>query len=68
VSCHSGGIQRTSFVTARFLPRPFFLDEKMASFGSVISVMSPEEANAFIVNQYEKFRALVDKLGMRIEG
>lgn len=42
--------------------------EKMASFGSVISVMSPEEANEFIVNQYEKFRALVDKLGMRIEG
>jgi hypothetical protein len=30
--------------------------------------MSPEEANAFIQTQYETFRALVDKLGMRIEG
>jgi len=31
-------------------------------------VMSPEEANTFIQKQYETFRALVDKLGMRIEG
>jgi hypothetical protein len=30
--------------------------------------MSPEEANDFIETQYETFRALVDKLGMRIEG
>ncbi len=42
--------------------------EKMASFGSVIVQMNPEEANAFIRGQYETFRALVDELGMRIEG
>lgn len=44
-----------------------FLDQ-MTTRGSVIDVMSPEEANAFIQNQYEKFRDLVDQLGMRIEG
>ncbi|MEM8597024.1 MAG: tripartite tricarboxylate transporter substrate-binding protein, partial [Pseudomonadota bacterium] len=42
--------------------------EQMESRGSVIEVMSPEDANAFIQGQYETFRALVEKLGMRIEG
>lgn len=42
--------------------------EQMTTRGSVIEVMSPEDANAFIQNQYEKFRDLVDQLGMRIEG
>lgn len=40
----------------------------MEARGSVIQLMSPEEANAFIDGQYTTFRALVDKLGMRIEG
>jgi len=40
----------------------------MEARGSVIELMSPEEANAFIDAQYNTFRALVDKLGMRIEG
>lgn len=42
--------------------------DKMNALGSVIDVMSPEDANAFIQGQYETFRALVDELGMRIEG
>lgn len=42
--------------------------EQMTARGSIIDVMSPEDANAFIVRQYNTFRALVDKLGMRIEG
>lgn len=42
--------------------------ETMASLGSVIDVMSPEEAIEFINNQYSIFRALVDELGMRVEG
>jgi tripartite-type tricarboxylate transporter receptor subunit TctC len=42
--------------------------ERMESRGSIIEVMSPEDANAFIRGQYETFRALVDQLGMRIEG
>ncbi|NCQ25144.1 MAG: tripartite tricarboxylate transporter substrate binding protein [Rhodobacteraceae bacterium CG17_big_fil_post_rev_8_21_14_2_50_63_15] len=46
---------------------PGFVDQ-MNALGSVIHVMSPEEANTFIQKQYETFRALVDKLGMRIEG
>ncbi|PWJ21800.1 Bug family tripartite tricarboxylate transporter substrate binding protein [Jannaschia seohaensis] len=41
---------------------------QMEARGSIIRVMSPEEANAFIQTQYETFRALVDELGMRIEG
>lgn len=40
----------------------------MEAAGSVIDLMSPEDANIFIQSQYETFRALVDKLGMRIEG
>ena len=40
----------------------------MESRGSIIELMGPEEANAFIQTQYETFRALVDELGMRIEG
>jgi tripartite-type tricarboxylate transporter receptor subunit TctC len=40
----------------------------MEARGSIIRVMSPEEANEFIQTQYETFRALVDELGMRIEG
>ena len=42
--------------------------EKMTARGSVIRLMNPEEANAFIEKQYNTFRALVDELGMRIEG
>ncbi len=42
--------------------------EQMTARGSIIQLMNPEEANAFIQQQYETFRALVDELGMRIEG
>lgn len=41
---------------------------KMEAAGSVIRLMSPAESKAFIDSQYEVFRALVDQLGMRIEG
>ncbi|MGC3937390.1 Bug family tripartite tricarboxylate transporter substrate binding protein [Roseobacter sp. EG26] len=41
---------------------------KMTERGSVIELMSPEDANAFIEGQYNTFRKLVDELGMRIEG
>ncbi|MGB3555029.1 MAG: tripartite tricarboxylate transporter substrate binding protein [Jannaschia sp.] len=41
---------------------------QMEARGSIIDVMTPEDANAFIQSQYETFRALVDELGMRIEG
>lgn len=41
---------------------------KMTERGSLIQLMDPEEANKFIEGQYTKFRALVDELGMRIEG
>ena len=44
-----------------------FLD-KMTARGSVIQLMDPEESQAFIQNQYEVFRKLVDDLGMRVEG
>lgn len=40
----------------------------MEARGSVIELMDPASANAFIQGQYEVFRALVDELGMRIEG
>ena len=40
----------------------------MEGRGSVIQLMSPEEANVFIEGQYNTFRKLVDDLGMRIEG
>ena len=40
----------------------------MEARGSIIDVMSPEDANTFITEQYNTFRALVDELGMRIEG
>ncbi len=43
-------------------------NEAMSARGSVIRLMGPVEANAFIQGQYEAFRALVDELGMRIEG
>lgn len=47
-------------------------DEKflavMKKAGSVIKLMSPEDGKAFIDGQYNTFRALVDELGMRIEG
>lgn len=43
-------------------------NESMTSRGSVIELMGPVEANEFIQGQYDVFRALVDKLGMRIEG
>ncbi|MCZ0811718.1 MAG: Bug family tripartite tricarboxylate transporter substrate binding protein [Pseudomonadota bacterium] len=42
--------------------------EKMTSRGSVIELMSPEEADDFIETQYNTFRKLVDELGMRVEG
>jgi len=42
--------------------------ESMSARGSVIRLMDPVEANDFIQGQYEIFRALVDDLGMRIEG
>ena len=42
--------------------------EKMTSRGSVIELMDPASANDFIRGQYDKFRSLVDRLGMRIEG
>ncbi|KIC08855.1 hypothetical protein RA19_18540 [Leisingera sp. ANG-M1] len=42
--------------------------ERMEARGSIIKLMSPEEANAFIRGQYDTFRTLVDELGMRIEG
>lgn len=41
--------------------------DAMNKRGSVIELMDPEASNAFIQGQYETFRALVDKLGMRIE-
>ncbi|OSQ51759.1 Bug family tripartite tricarboxylate transporter substrate binding protein [Marivita geojedonensis] len=40
----------------------------MEARGSVIELMDPETANAFILEQYNTFKALVDQLGMRIEG
>ncbi|TYB89054.1 tripartite tricarboxylate transporter substrate binding protein [Oceaniovalibus sp. ACAM 378] len=40
----------------------------MESLGSVLVSMTPEESSAFIQTQYETFRALVDQLGMRVEG
>jgi tripartite-type tricarboxylate transporter receptor subunit TctC len=43
-------------------------NDAMSARGSVIELMSPEEANAFIQGQYNIFRELVDQLGMRIEG
>ena len=42
--------------------------EQMQARGSVIDFMDPEEANAFIQNQFEIFSELVTELGMRIEG
>ena len=47
-------------------------DEKfiktMSARGSIIELMNPADANEFIQGQYDVFRALVDELGMRIEG
>lgn len=40
----------------------------MSARGSIIELMNPADANQFIKGQYEVFRALVDELGMRIEG
>jgi tripartite-type tricarboxylate transporter receptor subunit TctC len=40
----------------------------MEASGSVIDLMNPEDANAFIQEQYGIFKELVDELGMRIEG
>jgi tripartite-type tricarboxylate transporter receptor subunit TctC len=42
--------------------------EKMEARGSVIRLMSPEESKEFINKQYNQFKALVDELGMRVEG
>jgi tripartite-type tricarboxylate transporter receptor subunit TctC len=42
--------------------------ESMEMRGSVIELMTPEDANVFIRDQYDTFKVLVDKLGMRIEG
>lgn len=41
---------------------------QMEEMGSVIDVMDPQESQEFIQNQYEVFKALVDELGMRVEG
>ncbi len=41
---------------------------QMEARGSIIRVMSPEESLDFITSQYETFKAVVDELGMRIEG
>jgi len=43
-------------------------NDAMSARGSVIRLMDPVEANEFILGQYSIFRALVDELGMRIEG
>jgi tripartite-type tricarboxylate transporter receptor subunit TctC len=43
-------------------------NETMSARGSVIELMDPVAANEFIQGQYNIFRALVDELGMRIEG
>jgi putative tricarboxylic transport membrane protein len=40
----------------------------MEARGSIITFMEPAEATEFIRGQYKTFRALVDELGMRIEG
>jgi putative tricarboxylic transport membrane protein len=40
----------------------------MEARGSIIRLMEPAEATEFINDQYTTFRALVDELGMRIEG
>lgn len=53
--------------TATAVEDPKFL-ESMEARGSVIRLMGPVEANEFIQGQYNVFRTLVDKLGMRIEG
>ena len=42
--------------------------KQMTSRGSKIVKMGREESNTFIQEQYETFRALVDKLGIRIKG
>ena len=42
--------------------------KSMEERGSVIRLMSQEETGEFIEGQYNTFRALVDKLGMRVEG
>lgn len=42
--------------------------QSMESFGSIVDLMSPEEASAFIEGQYNTFRKLADDLGMRVEG
>ncbi len=42
--------------------------EQMESLGSVIDLMDPQESEAFIRGQYEVFDALVDELGMQVEG
>jgi len=44
-----------------------FVDQ-MTKRGSIINVMNPEDANKFIRDQYDTFRALVDELDMRIKG
>lgn len=43
-------------------------NKTMAGRGSIINLMSEKDANEFIQGQYKVFRALVDELGMRIEG
>ena len=42
--------------------------KQMEARGSVIEYKDPEAAKAFIDGQYETFRELVDRLGMRVEG
>lgn len=61
VAAKWGGWMATATQDAKFL-------ETMTARGSVIELMDPVAANEFIQGQYETFRALVDDLGMRIEG
>ena len=41
---------------------------QMEARGSIIDVMSPEESLDFINTQYETFKAVVERLGMQVEG
>ena len=43
-----------------------FLDV-MQKRGSIVRLMSPQESVAFVNDQYQIFRELVDELDMRIE-
>ncbi|MEH6628494.1 MAG: tripartite tricarboxylate transporter substrate binding protein [Motiliproteus sp.] len=44
---------------------PLFI-RKMENLGSVVVSMNPEESTNFVQNQYQTFKVLVDKLGMKV--